>query len=82
MAEVVSGLLTQMENKDFAAMILYQLQPLHQDAQEEILLEQGGCASLNCADTESLVQTPLERLRSPAGPHPPHGSVFGISMRV
>ncbi|KAF4801165.1 hypothetical protein TURU_037053 [Turdus rufiventris] len=37
-AQVVSGLLVQMENKDFAAMIRYQLQPLHQDAQEEILL--------------------------------------------
>ncbi|XP_058660071.1 fibroblast growth factor 5 [Ammospiza caudacuta] len=34
-----------MENRDFAAMILYQLQPLHQDAQEEILLEQGGLLS-------------------------------------
>lgn len=39
-------LLAQMENRDFAAMILYQLQPLHQDAQEEILLEQGGLLSL------------------------------------
>lgn len=82
MAEVVCRLLTQMENRDFAVVILYQLQPLHQDAREEILLEQGGRAFLSCADTESLEQTPLERLRSPAGPHPPHGSGFGISMCV